>query len=143
MKKSATALKTIGEVAEYLDLPQHVLRFWETKFTQIKPLKRRGGRRYYRPEDVQTIENIKTLLHERGFTIKGAKAALASNDDISIATDTPKAVPQLVVNAEAPAKKVAASAALDFSDDNREELKAVRAELSELKNILNDAAKAS
>jgi len=143
MKKSATALKTIGEVAEYLDLPQHVLRFWETKFTQIKPLKRRGGRRYYRPEDVTTIENIKTLLHERGFTIKGAKAALASNDDILSATATPKAAPQLVVNAETQATPSKPSAMLDFSDDNREELKAVRKELADLKHILDTSAKAS
>ncbi len=143
MKKSATALKTIGEVADYLDLPQHVLRFWETKFTQIKPLKRRGGRRYYRPEDVQTIENIKTLLHERGFTIKGAKAALASNDDIATATDTPKAAPQLVVDAAPATAPTKPAAILDFSDDNRQELVAVREELAELKQILNDSAKAS
>lgn len=73
--KSATALKTISEAAELLDVPQHVLRFWETKFSQIKPLKRNGGRRYYRPEDIETLLQIKNLLYKQGYTIKGAKKA--------------------------------------------------------------------
>lgn len=72
-EKSDTALRTIGEVAKELELPQHVLRFWESKFNHIKPLKRRGGHRYYRPEDIQSLKEIKSLLHEKGLTIKGAK----------------------------------------------------------------------
>lgn len=75
-KKDPDALKTIGEVASLLDVPTHVLRFWEGKFKQIKPIKRRGGHRYYRPEDITTITDIKALLHDRGFTIKGAQKYL-------------------------------------------------------------------
>lgn len=78
-KKSASAFRTIGEVATELGLPPHVLRFWESKFTQIKPHKRRGGHRYYRPQDVEVLVQIKTLLHEKGFTIKGAQKFLSSN----------------------------------------------------------------
>lgn len=74
--KSPDAFRTISEVAEELDLPQHVLRFWETKFSQIKPLKRAGGRRYYRPDDVSLLLGIKTLLYTDGFTIKGVKKVL-------------------------------------------------------------------
>jgi DNA-binding transcriptional MerR regulator len=73
--KSPSALKTISEAAEMLDVPQHVLRFWETKFAQIKPLKRNGGRRYYRPEDIEVLQQIKNLLYRQGYTIKGAKKA--------------------------------------------------------------------
>lgn len=70
--KSPAAFRTISEVADEIGVPQHVLRFWENKFTQITPVKRRGGRRYYRPEDVGIIRQIKTLLYEEGYTIKGA-----------------------------------------------------------------------
>ena len=73
MDKSADAFRTISEVAEELDLPQHVLRFWETRFTQIKPLKRGGGRRYYRPDDVDLLRGIRYLLYGQGYTIKGVQ----------------------------------------------------------------------
>jgi DNA-binding transcriptional MerR regulator len=76
MDKSSEAFRTITEVAETLDLPQHVLRFWETRFSQIKPLKRAGGRRYYRPEDVQLITAIRRLLYDEGFTIRGVQRLL-------------------------------------------------------------------
>lgn len=76
LEKSPEAFKTISEAAEELGVEQHVLRFWETKFTQIKPLKRRGGRRYYRPEDMEVLHRIRHLLYKQGFTIKGAKQAL-------------------------------------------------------------------
>ncbi len=72
-RKSAGAFRTISEVATELDLPQHVLRFWETKFQQIKPLKRGGGRRYYRPEDIQLLRRIRDLLYIDGYTIKGVQ----------------------------------------------------------------------
>lgn len=68
--------KTISEVAEQLDLPQHVLRFWETQFSQVKPVKRKGGRRFYASKDVEILEKIKNLLYVKGYTIKGAKKAL-------------------------------------------------------------------
>lgn len=79
MDKSPDAFRTISEVAEDLDLPQHVLRFWETRFAQIKPLKRGGGRRYYRPQDVDLIKGIRTLLYDQGYTIKGVQKILREN----------------------------------------------------------------
>ena len=74
--KSPNAFRTISEVADSIGIPQHVLRFWESKFSQIKPMKRGGGRRYYRPEDVEVIDAIRRLLHEDGYTIKGAQKLL-------------------------------------------------------------------
>ena len=74
--KSADAFRTISEVSGELAVPQHVLRFWETKFPQVKPLKRAGGRRYYRPEDVTLLATIRDLLYREGFTIKGAQKHL-------------------------------------------------------------------
>ena len=71
--KSASAFRTISEVSEILDVPQHVLRFWETKFSQVKPLKRAGGRRYYRPEDLMLLQRIRDLLYSEGYTIKGVQ----------------------------------------------------------------------
>jgi DNA-binding transcriptional MerR regulator len=75
-QKSPDAFRTISEVAEELDVPQHVLRFWESKFPVVKPLKRGGGRRYYRPSDVELIRGIRDLLYTHGFTIKGAQKLL-------------------------------------------------------------------
>lgn len=72
-RKSDAAFRTISEVATELDVPQHVLRFWESKFTQVKPLKRGGGRRYYRPEDVALLKRIRALLYDDGLTIKGVQ----------------------------------------------------------------------
>jgi DNA-binding transcriptional MerR regulator len=74
--KSPTAFRTISEVADDLDLPQHVLRYWETQFRQIKPLTRGGGRRYYRPEDVDLLRGIRHLLYDEGFKIKGVQRLL-------------------------------------------------------------------
>ena len=74
--KSATAFRTISEAANELDLPQHVLRFWESKFPQIRPMKRGGGRRYYRPEDMDLLRRIRSLLYEDGYTIKGVQKIL-------------------------------------------------------------------
>lgn len=73
MQKSPEAFRTIREVAEAMELPQHVLRFWETRFPQIRPLKRAGGRRYYRPEDVERLRLIRRLLYDEGYTIKGVQ----------------------------------------------------------------------
>lgn len=96
MEKSADAFRTISEAAAELDVPQHVLRFWETKFPQIKPMKRGGGRRYYRPQDIELLRAIKQLLYAEGFTIKGVQRILkergvravttASHDGAPIAT---------------------------------------------------------
>ena len=76
MAKAPDAFRTISEVAELLDTPAHVLRFWESKFAQVKPVKRAGGRRYYRPDDVALLGGIKVLLHDQGMTIKGAQKVL-------------------------------------------------------------------
>lgn len=75
-EKGPGAFRTISEVAEELDLPQHVLRFWETRFAQIKPLKRGGGRRYYRPDDLDLLKGIRELLYGQGYTIKGVQRIL-------------------------------------------------------------------
>lgn len=97
MQKSSTAFRTISEVGETLGVQAHVLRFWESKFTQIKPVKRGGGRRYYRPDDIALIRAIQHLLHEQGMTIKGAqkiiyergvKAVVAMGTDL-LASNTP------------------------------------------------------
>jgi DNA-binding transcriptional MerR regulator len=74
--KAPDAFRTISEVADELDIPQHVLRFWESRFPQIKPMKRAGGRRYYRPEDVDLLRGIKHLLYAEGYTIRGAQGIL-------------------------------------------------------------------
>ncbi|GGE25942.1 hypothetical protein GCM10011360_12960 [Primorskyibacter flagellatus] len=76
MAKSADAFRTISEVSEWLDTPAHVLRFWESKFSQVKPVKRAGGRRYYRPSDMELLGGIKRLLHDDGMTIKGVQKLL-------------------------------------------------------------------
>ena len=76
LQKSPDAFRTISEVSAELDVPQHVLRFWETKFKIVKPLKRGGGRRYYRPSDIELIRGIRDLLYKHGFTIRGAQKLL-------------------------------------------------------------------
>jgi DNA-binding transcriptional MerR regulator len=85
LKKKSGAFLTISEVADHLGVEQHVLRFWETKFAQIKPLKRGGGRRYYRPEDVAVLERIHELLYKQKYTIKGAQNVLRGNTRNQIA----------------------------------------------------------
>ncbi|MDB5502618.1 MAG: transcriptional regulator, MerR family [Tardiphaga sp.] len=95
MDKAPDAFRTISEVADDLDIPQHVLRFWETRFTQIKPMKRSGGRRYYRPDDVDLLRGIRRLLYGEGYTIRGVQRILKENGI--------KAVQGLVDGAAAPA----------------------------------------
>jgi len=80
-EKAPNALRTISEASEILDVPQHVLRFWETRFTQLQPLKRGGNRRYYRPADMALLETIRAMLHDQGLTIRGAQLALAGSKD--------------------------------------------------------------
>ena len=81
-QKASDAFKTISEVSALLDVPPHVLRFWETKFTALRPLKRSGGRRYYRPDDVAMLQRIRSLLYEDGFTIKGAQKLVRSKSSV-------------------------------------------------------------
>ena len=86
--KSSEAFRTIGEVSEALDVPQHVLRFWETKFPALRPLKRSGGRRYYRPEDMVLLRRIRGLLHAEGYTVRGVQKLLRERDPKATATPT-------------------------------------------------------
>ena len=95
-RKAPTAFRTISEVAEELHVPQHVLRFWESKFPQVKPLKRGGGRRYYRPDDIALLRRISDLLYIQGYTIKGVQRLLREgggrlSDDIPPATPAERA----------------------------------------------------
>ena len=87
--KAPGAFRTISEVAADLDVPQHVLRFWESKFSQIRPLKRGGGRRYYRPEDVDLLRGIRRLLYADGYTIRGVQKLLREQGARSVAAAEP------------------------------------------------------
>ena len=119
--KSPAAFKTISEVAELLEVPQHVLRFWETRFSQIRPLKRGGGRRYYRPEDIELLGRIKSLLYADGYTIKGVQKLLRESGRGASATDV------------APAKKASPT------DADRSEIEAVLDELIAVRDLLKNA----
>ena len=99
-KKAPNAFRTISEVADELHIPQHVLRFWETRFPQIKPLKRGGGRRYYRPDDIQLLRRISDLLYIQGYTIKGVQRLLREGGG-QLAEDIPPAPPGERAAAEA------------------------------------------
>lgn len=109
MDKSPDAFRTISEVADELDIPQHVLRFWETRFGQIRPLKRGGGRRYYRPDDVDLLKGIRHLLYSEGYTIKGVQRILKEDGPKAVQTIgrtgmvAPAQAPQAPLPAKAPA----------------------------------------
>lgn len=90
MEKSRDAFRTISEVAEWLDVPTHVLRFWESRFSQIKPVKRAGGRRYYRPSDMRVIGGVKVLLHDQGMTIRGVQKLFREQGIKHISSFSPK-----------------------------------------------------
>lgn len=107
--KSPSAFRTITEVASELDLPQHVLRFWETKFPQIRPMKRRGGRRYYRPEDVVLLREVRRLLYVEGYTIRGVQKLLRQQSRRALAR--PPVRPEGADESEAEAEDVGPDAA--------------------------------
>jgi len=130
--KSTSAFRTITEVADALEIPQHVLRFWETRFPQIRPLKRGGGRRYYRPEDVALLERIRHLLYVDGYTIKGAQKLLRQGNAKAAAIDEP---PQAEA-AEAVPTETAGPGGGTLDPRKRSELEAALAELEELRDIL-------
>lgn len=88
-QKSPDAFRTISEVAEWLGVPTHVLRFWESRFTQVKPVKRAGGRRYYRPSDMELLGGIRKLLHEDGMTIRGVQKLLREEGVKHVAAMSP------------------------------------------------------
>jgi DNA-binding transcriptional MerR regulator len=109
-RKAPNAFRTISEVADELHIPQHVLRFWETKFPQVKPLKRGGGRRYYRPDDILLLRRISDLLYTQGYTIKGVQRLLREgggrlSDDIPPATAAERAEAQAEAEREAAVAK--------------------------------------
>ena len=89
MRKAPEAFRTISEAADALDTPAHVLRFWESKFTQVKPVKRAGGRRYYRPADIDLLSGIKLLLHDQGMTIRGVQKLLQEKGARHVAAMSP------------------------------------------------------
>ena len=138
--KSAAAFRTISEVAADLDVPPHVLRFWESKFSQIKPLKRGGGRRYYRPEDIELLRRIRTLLYRDGYTIKGVQKLLRSPGVRSVAAED---LPAETGAHEAPPSAAEPEAALPapgagpvLDQERRAAVAAAIDELSELRQWL-------
>ncbi len=136
-KKSSAAFRTISEVAEELDIQQHVLRFWETKFTHIKPLKRGGGRRYYRPEDVSLIKAIHHLLYVEGYTIKGVQKLFREVGKKQIVLSFGGETVEegaLVVAGGSPAEKTTSKDKL--SNEQRETLQNVLDELKELRGMM-------
>ena len=126
-EKKAGAFRTISEVADHLNVEQHVLRFWETKFSQIKPLKRGGGRRYYRPEDVTVLEHIYSLLYKEGYTIRGAQKVLKGSTRNQIA--------ETANTNNAPDR----AEALGLTDKQKALLKATLGNLKDMKKLLADA----
>jgi DNA-binding transcriptional MerR regulator len=102
LDKSPEAFRTISEAAQELNVPQHVLRFWETRFPQIKPMKRGGGRRYYRPGDVELLKGIRLLLYGRGYTIRGVQRILREQGVAHVAAVGRGEVPAAPVPADTP-----------------------------------------
>jgi len=132
-RKSPTAFRTISEVAGELDVPQHVLRFWESKFSQVKPLKRGGGRRYYRPEDVALLERIRSLLYNDGYTIKGVQKVLrdaGGRRNASAATEETEPDGKAATNASGTANDAPVGAL------QKRELNAIVEELEVLRDLL-------
>jgi DNA-binding transcriptional MerR regulator len=147
LDKSPDAFRTISEAAEELDLPQHVLRFWETRFSTIRPLKRGGGRRYYRPEDVLLLKGIRHLLYDQGFTIKGVQKILKDQGARHVATigdgggaDAPQQAGLDAAEGGESAVEVAPRMnGYAVNRDDRERLTTVLKELLEMKRLLDRA----
>ena len=139
--KSPEAFRTISEVSKDLALPQHVLRFWETKFSQIKPIKRGGGRRYYRPEDVDLLKGIKNLLYNDGYTIRGVQKVIKENGPKNIFFSNSKANAKLEQksftekeNIYIAEQNVHSRTVQTLSDNKRKKLMDVMQNLVELQN---------
>lgn len=126
--KSAAAFRTISEVSQELDVPQHVLRFWEGKFSQVRPLKRGGGRRYYRPEDISLLRRIRDLLYSEGYTIKGVQRLLREGRGKDI-------------EEKEASVDIGAQATPSEGNGISKEIEAVIDELSELRDMLRAARK--
>jgi DNA-binding transcriptional MerR regulator len=133
LAKSASAFRTISEVSQALDVPQHVLRFWESKFSQIKPLKRGGGRRYYRPEDVDLLRNIRDLLYTEGYTIRGVQKLLREGGVRSLG----ESLERSAQTKSEPAAETPAAAGLSLKQ--RQTLEAALSELTNLRAMLQSS----
>lgn len=127
-RKSKNAFRTISEVADELDVQQHVLRFWETKFSQVRPLKRGGGRRYYRPEDVTLLKRIHELLYTEGYTIKGVQKLFRENGKNSVLDGEVGGISN-----DQPAEQISAK---KLNDSQKEILETMLAELKALREIV-------
>ena len=125
--KSAQAYRTISEVATELDLPQHVLRFWETKFNAIKPMKRGGGRRYYRPDDIVLLQRIRGLLYDDGYTIKGVQKLLREGGGKIDLPEGKGKVREAIQNT---------SPETISTEPDKAELKSIMAELEDIQTLL-------
>lgn len=144
-RKAQGAFRTISEVADELDVPQHVLRFWETKFSQVKPLKRGGGRRYYRPEDVSLLKHIHHLLYTEGYTIKGVQKLLKGQGKNQIAAQFEASEEnEEVLETKAPAQVegniFTQSKIYDLSDRQKNALEDMLAELKALREMFPQEA---
>lgn len=135
--KSAAAFRTISEVSEELDVPQHVLRFWETKFSQVKPLKRGGGRRYYRPEDIELLRRIRALLYSDGYTIKGVQKLLREGGGRGARAATPERTAAEKTSSAAKARPGAqGDRPAGLSSNQRARLEGLRRDLRSLRESL-------
>jgi DNA-binding transcriptional MerR regulator len=142
--KAPDAFRTISEAAEDLDLPQHVLRFWETRFSQIKPLKRGGGRRYYRPDDIEFLRGLKQLLHAERYTIKGVQKIIKEQGVKSVQklgrgdqpADSPRVSPMPPQVYERPRAAVPAPLRGPVPAGLRGKLEAALAELTDCQRLL-------
>ena len=134
--KSAAAFRTISEVSQQLEVPQHVLRFWETKFAQVRPLKRGGGRRYYRPEDIALLRRIRDLLYGDGYTIKGVQRLLRESRGKTGNGNGATAAP-----ATPAVTRPAGGRGGQPADARRAELEALLGELIELRDLLRSSGK--
>jgi DNA-binding transcriptional MerR regulator len=140
--KAPGAFRTISEVATDLEVPQHVLRFWESKFQQIRPLKRGGGRRYYRPEDVQLLNSIKDLLYNQGFTIRGVQKLLreGGRSPLARAVVSESHIPSSVAAMQSPAiSGQTAPPPRWLSPEKRREVESVLGELKALRELLKQS----
>ena len=138
--KSKAAFRTISEVADELDVAQHVLRFWETKFHQIRPLKRGGGRRYYRPEDIDLLRNIKHMLYTDGYTIKGVQRLLRQGGVAALQIAMEGSAVQEPAPAPAPpalAVNTSVDGSVTLSASQTKALKALLDELIACRDLLN------
>jgi DNA-binding transcriptional MerR regulator len=136
--KSPSAFRTISEVATELEVPQHVLRFWETKFAQVRPLKRGGGRRYYRPEDVDLLRRIRELLYTEGYTIKGVQKLLRERGVKAATGAASKRLPPRVAARRESGNGSGGGSGLEPA--LRRELKALHDELVEIRKLLRGGA---